>query len=98
MFQNLFKIILTYYNIEQIMPRVGDLTKCKIYKITSLNNPELVYYGHTCQPLSRRFATHKAPSNTTNSKIIVEKGDSIILLVEDYPCENEDQARAREAF
>ena len=80
------------------MPRVGDLSKCKIYKIVSLNNPELVYYGHTCQTLARRFATHKAPSNGATSKLIIEKGDAIILLVEDYPCETENQARAREAY
>ncbi len=80
------------------MPRVGDLTKCKIYKITSLNNPELVYYGHTCQPLSHRFAQHKSPSNDSTSKIVIEKGDAIILLVEEYPCETQDQANAREAF
>ena len=80
------------------MTRVGDLTKCKIYKIVSLNNPELVYYGHTCQPLSRRFAAHKVPSNKSTSKMVIEKGDAVILLVEDYPCQTEDQASAREAF
>jgi len=80
------------------MPRVGDLTKCKIYKITSMNNPELVYYGHTCQTLSQRFATHKGVYNTSKSKIIIEKGDAVIILIENYPCETEDQARAREAF
>ena len=37
----------------------------KIYKITSLNNPELVYYGHTCQTLSQRFTSHKKVSNST---------------------------------
>ena len=80
------------------MPQIGDLTKCKIYKITSLNNPELVYYGHTCHRLSHRLAAHKGPSNKTKSKIIIEKGDAVIILVEDYPCESGDQARAREAF
>ena len=80
------------------MPRIGDLSKCKIYKITSLNNPELVYYGHTCQTLAQRFATHKGSYNTSTSKIIIEKGDAIILLIEDYPCESKDQAKAREAF
>ena len=69
-----------------------------MYKITSLNNPELVYYGHTCQTLARRFATHKSSYNTSTSKIIIEKGDAVILLIEDFPCESEDQARTREAF
>ena len=80
------------------MPIVGELNNCKIYKITSLNNPEMVYYGHTCQTLAQRFATHKGSYNTSTSKIIIEKGDAIILLIEDYPCESEDQARAREGF
>ena len=77
------------------MPRVGDLSKCKIYKITSLNNPELVYYGQTCRTLTQRFAAHKAPSNGTTSKLIIEKGDAIILLVEDCPCESVDIARKK---
>ena len=80
------------------MPRVGDLSKCKIYKITSLNNPDMVYYGHTCQTLARRFATHKKIDNRATSKLIIEKGDAIILLIEDYPCETENQATSREAF
>ena len=80
------------------MPRLGDYSKCKIYKITSMNNPELVYYGHTCDTLSRRFSKHKGPSNNATSKMIIEKDDAIILLVEDYPCESEDQARSREGF
>ncbi len=63
------------------MPRVGNLTKCKIYKITSLGNPEMVYYGHTCLPLNQRLAVHKGPSNKTKSKLIIDKGDAVIILV-----------------
>jgi hypothetical protein len=80
------------------MPRIGNMQECKIYKIVSMNNPELVYYGHTCQTLARRFATHKSNHNKTTSKQIIDKGDAIILLVEDYPCLNENEARAREGF
>ena len=80
------------------MPRIGNLQNCKIYKITSMNNPELVYYGHTCQTLAQRFSSHKSPSNKTSSKQIIDKGDAIILLVEDYPCESENEARAKEGF
>ncbi len=69
-----------------------------MYKITSMNNPELVYYGHTCDTLSRRFSKHKTPSNKTISKIIIEKGDAVIILLENYPCDSEDQAYAREAY
>ena len=77
------------------MPRIGNLEQCKIYKIVSMNNPEMVYYGHTCQTLAQRFAQHNSISNKTSSKQIIYKGDAIILLVEDYPCESENEARAR---
>ena len=80
------------------MPRIGDLQNCKIYKIVSMNNPEMVYYGHTCQTLAQRFAQHTSKSNKTSSKNIIEKGDAIILLVEHFPCLNENEARAREGY
>ncbi len=80
------------------MPRIGNLEQCKIYKIVSMNNPEMVYYGHTCQTLAQRFAQHNSNHNKTSSKQIIDKGDAIILLVEDYPCLNENEARAREGF
>ena len=80
------------------MNRINNLENCKIYKIQSLNNPELVYYGHTTLPLAHRFLIHKHKSNLTKSKQIIEKGDAVIVLVEDYPCESEIQARAREAY
>jgi hypothetical protein len=78
------------------MPRIGNLQNCKIYKITSLNNPQYVYYGHTCQTLARRFATHKSAYNKCKSKKIIEFGDAVILLVENFPCSSEDEAHARE--
>ena len=79
------------------MPRVGDYSKCKIYMIVSMNNPELVYYGHTCDTLSRRFSKHKSLLNNTPSKQIIDKGDAIIILVETYACKNKMEARVREA-
>ena len=45
------------------MPKIGDLSQNKIYKIQSMNNPELVYYGHTCQTLAQRFGHHKSNHN-----------------------------------
>lgn len=79
------------------MPKTGDFSNCKIYKIVSLNNSNMVYYGHTCQTLSRRFSTHNTPSNKLSSKSIIDLGDAIILLVEEYPCNTIYEARAREA-
>ena len=80
------------------MPRLGNFQDCKIYMITSMNQPELVYYGHTTQKLSNRFSQHKAPSNDCTSKQIIDLGDAIIVLVEEYPCDNIMQASAREAY
>ena len=80
------------------MPRLGDYNNCKIYKIISMNDINLVYYGHTCDTLSRRFSRHKSPSNKSTSKQIIDLGDAMIVLVEDFPCNNENQARAKEAF
>ena len=80
------------------MPKNGDFSNCKIYKIVSLNNPNMVYYGHTCQTLSRRFSNHKSTSKNITSKIIIELGDALILLVENFPCNSKDEARAREAY
>jgi hypothetical protein len=80
------------------MPKIGNLQNCKIYKITSLNNPNMVYYGHTCQTLAQRFTTHKTASNKSTSKNIIAMGDAVILLVENFPCSSEDEAKAREAF
>ena len=52
--------------------RIGNLENCKIYKVVSLNNPELVYYGHTSQTLAQRFTTHKSKENKSTSKQIIE--------------------------
>ena len=80
------------------MNRNNNLNNCKIYKVMSVNNPELVYYGHTTQSLNQRFSKHKSKSNKTKSKSIIDKGDAVIVLVEDYPCESENEARTKEAW
>ena len=43
--------------------RIGNLENCKIYKVVSLNNHKLVYYGHTSQILAQRFTTHRSKAN-----------------------------------
>jgi hypothetical protein len=50
------------------------------------------------QTLAQRFSHHKTPSNKSSSKQIIDLGDAVILLVENYPCQSEDQARAREGY
>ena len=69
---------------------------CKIYKIISPSNPELIYYGHTCRTLEQRMSEHQTKNNNTQSKIIITKGDAIIELIENYPCNNRSQALRKE--
>jgi hypothetical protein len=83
-----------------------DYNKGKIYKIISLNDDSLVYYGSTCQRLSKRLSGHK----TKHIQYQKGKGDYVtsfkvfdaenvkIYLVEDCPCENKEQLHAREGY
>lgn len=69
----------------------------KIYKIWSPST-ELVYYGATCNELHKRFSQHKAPSNTCVSKQIIDFGDSIIELIELFPCNSKIELHNREGY
>jgi hypothetical protein len=82
-----------------------DYSKGKIYKIIS-SECDLVYYGSTVLPLNKRFNKHKSAfKRWTNGFIkkyctsyeIIEKGNSQIVLIEDYPCQNEIELESREA-
>jgi hypothetical protein len=84
------------------MPR--DYSKGKIYKIVD-NTSELIYVGSTTEPtLSLRLAKHVADykrwkngkSRFVASYEIIESGDYTIVLLEEFPCENNDQLRAKE--
>jgi len=76
----------------------ANFQNCKIYKVISPSNPELVYYGHTCRTLDQRMKEHKSKSNDTASKIIIEKGDAIMELIENYPCNSRQEATRREGW
>ena len=84
------------------MPR--DYSRGKIYKIID-NTSNLIYVGSTCEPtLAMRLAKHVADykrwkqckSGFVASYEIIENGDYTIALLEDFPCENNDQLRAKE--
>jgi len=73
----------------------------KIYKIVSPSHPEVPpYFGSTCDALSRRMSGHrcdmKRRKNNTASKALMCFDDAIILLVEEFPCDNKEQLLARE--
>jgi len=70
----------------------------KVYKIVC-NLTGDIYIGSTCQKsLALRLATHKHYLNTCRSRIIIDRGDYDMVLLEDCPCENKDQLHARERF
>ena len=64
------------------------------------------YYGHTTQPLYKRKKEHRNDFNRdTTRKIYIHMRelnmwakDIDLILVENYPCENKEQAHARERF
>ena len=67
----------------------------KIYKLTILDDKDLVYYGSTIQSLSMRLVGHKADykryklrkRNYVSSFKLFETGKYVMIsLMEDYPC------------
>jgi len=74
-----------------------DYSKAKIYCIKSSKTEE-VYYGSTCQTLSKRFNSHKYSINDTTSKQILQYQDAYIELIEDFPCNSRAELSVRERY
>jgi len=80
-----------------------DYKNAKIYKLISYQAND-IYIGSTCSPLYKRLHEHKShylkwqehTFNYISSFEIVKHGDAQILLIEEFPCDNKDQLRARE--
>ncbi len=70
----------------------------KIYKIVNDDMPDKVYYGSTIGKLNHRFSNHNNSYNTCSSKILFEKGQPRIELVEEYPCSSKRELEVRERF
>jgi hypothetical protein len=77
----------------------------KIYKLVSFNLPELPYYGSTTVGLSKRKGKHVSGFKKygftvggCTSRIVIDAGDYEIIWVEDFPCDNKDQLKARERY
>ena len=70
----------------------------KIYRLLSPSRPDLIYYGSTILTLQKRFSQHKYHAKKCNisSKILIDCGDPIIELIEDYPCESKIELLLRE--
>ena len=73
-----------------------NFSKGKIYKLVS-NKSSDVYIGSCLVDLSKRLYGHKSKSNKAVSKSMFVDGAIIsIVLIEDCPCENKNQLKARE--
>ena len=83
--------------MDSIIKTKNNYSLGKIYKITSPNCDE-VYIGSTTQTLNIRFSEHKSRCITENrnSKIVIDKGDAVIELIEDFPCESKKELFRRE--
>jgi hypothetical protein len=81
-----------------------DYQKSKIYKLTTPQDENLVYYGSTTISLSRRKSNHKLDyikrGNKMTSSKLFELGvnDVIITLVEEFVCESKEELIKRERF
>ena len=73
-----------------------DFSKGKIYKLVS-NKSSDVYIGSCLIYLSKRLYGHKSKYNNCVSKgMFVNDAIISIVLIEDCPCENKNQLKARE--
>lgn len=80
-----------------------DYSKAKIYKIVSKMG-KVRYYGSTTYPLEHRLEGHKddyqrwvmGKRGWVSSFKVVKFPDAKIILLEDYPCDNERELKDRE--
>ena len=81
-----------------------DYSKSKIYKLTTIHDPNLVYYGSTVNPLYKRKNKHKNKFKNADYKCssykLFELGldDVEITLVENVNCNNKEELLQRERF
>lgn len=76
-----------------------------IYKIVS-DNTDQIYIGSTTLSLNRRFQVHLSAyrrwiisdGGYITSFVIISEGESRIELIENYPCNSNDELRQREQF
>ena len=82
--------------------QINRYEKGKIYKIVD-NGYNECYFGSTIQPLYKRLEHHRSiyKSNGCASALILNKygvETCKIELVENYPCDNREELRAREGY
>tara|TARA_R110002050_G_scaffold170108_1_gene301938 strand:- start:18 stop:506 length:489 start_codon:yes stop_codon:yes gene_type:complete len=72
-----------------------DYSKGKIYKLVDNTNNN-IYIGSTINLLTDRLRTHKSKYNTCISRNIIANGDYEIILIKDYPCNNQFELEEEE--
>jgi len=76
-----------------------DYSQGKIYKLFSVSNEDLVYYGSTIRTLNERLTKHindyKNNRGCTSRKVIAA-GDYKIELIENYPCNSKAKLERKE--
>jgi len=73
----------------------------KIYIIESDLTKEKYYGSTTLKTLAMRLAKHRSnmkKGSGVSSKEILQYPDARIVLIENYPCNNKDELRAREQY
>lgn len=79
-----------------------DYSKGKVYRLVIDEDPSLVYYGSTIQPLCERLAKHKhdfTRDSDITSKMLFATGHKVkIFLVETFPCASKEELKARERW
>ena len=74
----------------------------KIYRIVSKTGKQ--YVGSTTETLSQRLARHrgytrdKTNHGISSVQILMEDPQAKIILIENFPCQNNDELRAREQY
>ena len=84
---------------------VKDYSKGKIYKIVS-DSCDDIYIGSTVATLAQRLGKHrghykewkKGKGCHTRSFSLLERGDYHIILIEPFPCANQEELTARERW
>ncbi len=76
-----------------------DYSQGKIYKLFSVSNEDLIYYGSTTTTLNKRLTKHisdyKNDRGCTSKKVIAA-GDYKMELIENYPCNSKTELERRE--
>lgn len=80
-----------------------DYKKGKIYKLVN-DVDDKIYVGHTATTLAKRMDYHRNKAKQHPNRHVYAHLNTLgmtnvrVVLVEEYPCDNKDQLRAREQY